>query len=148
MSNALDQPTIIRLQHSSCRWGLTILMMIGVVLAGLWHDVLPHLMLPFIVSIAYLQGQSLSLPLLKYHRNQWWCFQCSQWLPVVLEPCYIGSWLMSMNVDGKKVIVWPDSCGQQAQWYLRCALLARQRARQEKRAKASFWQRLWQLLLG
>lgn len=125
-------------------------MMICIVLVGLWYDVLPHLMLPFVVAIAYLQGQSPSLPLLKYHRNQWWCYHYLQWVPIVLEPCYIGSWLLSMNVDGKKIMVWPDSCNRQAQWYLRCALLARQRAREREGdgMNTSFWRHLWRLILG
>lgn len=146
--NAFDHPVIIRLQRSLCRWGLGLFVMSGAVLACEWGNVQPHLMLPFMVMLAYFQGQPVSLPLLKCHRNQWWCFQQRKWTPVTLEPCYIGSWLMSMNIEGKNIIIWPDSCSSRAQWFLRRALLARQRALQEERPKPSRWRRLWQLILG
>lgn len=146
--NAFDQPVIIRLQRSPCQWATTALMLGAFVFLGIQYGVLPHLLLPFTVIIAHVQGQYSFLPLLKYHRQQWWLFQQSQWHPVKLEPCYIGSWLMSMNIERQNVIVWPDSCSPRARWHLRRALLARQRALLKEGATPSFWMRLCHRIIG
>ena len=146
--NAFDHPIIIRLQHSLCGWAWGLLLLFSVTFLAVWGDILPHLALPLIVILAHIQGQRLFLPVLKFHRNQWWCFQHNAWYPIELEPCYIGNWLISMTINGKKIIVWPDSCSPREQWWLRCALLARSRARQEEHSPPSIWQRLWHRLLG
>lgn len=148
MPNAFDQPVIIRLQRSQCQWMLAALVMIAAILLGLWWRVQPHLLLPFTVMIACLQGQRCVLPLLKYHRHQWWLFQGAQWQLVALKPCYIGSWLMSMTVENRNIIVWPDSCTPREQWYLRRALLARQRVRLQEEPAPSLWRRLCCWILG
>ena len=146
--DAFDQPIIIRLQRSLYQWWLVMLATACLIGIGVWQCVLPHFLLPFIVIVAYIQGQPVTLPLLKYHRHQWWCFHLSEWSPITLEPCYIGSWLISMNIDDKNITVWPDSCSERAQWFLRRALLARQRAVQHALPPPSVWQRLWQKMLS
>lgn len=146
--DAFDQPVIIRLQCSLCQWWLVMLATACFIGVGLWQCVLPHLLLPFIVIVAYVQGWPVTQPLLKYHRHQWWRFHLSGWSPITLEPCYIGSWLISMNIDDKNITVWPDSCSERAQWYLRRALLARQRAARQALPPPSVWQRLWQKILS
>ena len=146
-ADRLDRRAIIRLQPSLIRSSVALLTVVIWGLVLWWQDVAMVGMLPFLVLAGYIGGARERLTVLKSDCGQWWQFQKGQWLPVTLTPIHVGTWCLVLGVDDVRITVWPDSCNQQHQWRLRCALLARQRAQRASMPPPGRWGALWRMLL-
>lgn len=145
---SFDLPVIIRLQASLLRSVMLLAMIVAWGSVLWWQEVAMPLVLPFMLLVGHAFAGAKCLPMLKLHRQDWWCFIDGAWREVNISPRYIGTWYMAMAIEGQSVTVWLDSCGRYEQWVLRQALLARERAKATDMPERGVWTAFWRRLLG